>query len=251
MRQPAALKKLSLGWLVILGALTAAGSAFAEGRGVLGLQMSYAVDSSGKGRIEVLGVDAGGAAEKSGLQPGDSIVQIGGKRLDFASSLELYQANLFQAGTRVALGIEREGKQLELEVVPNRAEEQVRKVESFVAELERCQGDVACATGCSESKTVKKTTRADSAFVKTLETHADGLRLSLRPGGSRNEPELLMADRKLEYRGDFFLEDLVSELRPLLAKAERIDFELRRGPAGIAMKIVHPDPVRLQEGFQP
>jgi membrane-associated protease RseP (regulator of RpoE activity) len=248
MRRPAHLNR-GVRWLLLFGLLILASSVSAEGRGVLGMQMDYSVSPAGHGRIQVISVRTGSAAEKGGLQPGDIIVRVGGKTLPYSSSLELYRADLFRAGAKVELAIERAGRQLALTVTPDRAGEQVRQVESFVAELERCGGDVACATGCAETAERRSVPRIDSAFVKGLESQP--VRLTLHAGRLGNDPTLEMTSTRLDYRNDVFLADLVGELGPLLAKTERIEFELRRSPAGIGMKILHPDSSQLQPGGWP
>jgi regulator of sigma E protease len=72
----------------------------------------------GKPSIEprVEAVQAGSAAERAGIQPGDRIVSVSGTRVD--SFDELQRVVMLNAGSELALTVERGGQRLDLVAVP-------------------------------------------------------------------------------------------------------------------------------------
>jgi regulator of sigma E protease len=70
---------------------------------------------------QISSVNPGSPAEKAGLQPGDVVLAIGGKRVFTAE--DLVQAIRSRPGQATPIEIEREGKKLTLTVTPNAEEE--------------------------------------------------------------------------------------------------------------------------------
>lgn len=226
-------------WVVL--ALVAAGAVAEDSnRGVLGIDMDYTVDAAGKGRMTVLAIVPGSAAEKSGLQAGDVVVEVDNQSLLYPTSLDFYKSPLFPAGVPAELKVERSGQQILLTIVPDRSTDQLEKVSSHMAALERCKGDVACASGCADAPTVVRT---ESDFFKTLDAHPSSpIRLTLKPGPAGGSPILLSETGNVDYQSDIFLQSLVKDLSPLLGKVERVEVELRRSEQGFTIKYLYPEP---------
>jgi regulator of sigma E protease len=70
----------------------------------------------GRGPLTITEVQAGSPAENAGLQPGDVIVAADGRTFDVSRELTAYVRS--RAGSEVTLGIERDGKLIEVDVVP-------------------------------------------------------------------------------------------------------------------------------------
>ena len=189
--------------------------------GVLGVQMDYSVDAASGGQMQIFRVNPGSAAEAAGLRPGDLVVAVDGHPLRYKDSLAFYQADLFEAGKKVQLTVNRGKERLELDLVPAGGGSAAQVIERHMAALERCGGDVACATGCAEQPIV---TRQDSAFAKLLAT-LPGQEANLVLVRGTPQATLLIEGKPERYAGDPLLEQLVQGVLPLLDRVERVELK--------------------------
>jgi S1-C subfamily serine protease len=81
----------------------------------------YERTSSDRGEVLVQQIVPGGPAQRAGLAPGDRIVAFNDVAFDFADEYQYMRSlGVFESGRKLVLTIDRGGRELKVELVPER-----------------------------------------------------------------------------------------------------------------------------------
>ena len=124
---------------LVLSALTL--SALAEGpRAFWGFVTHYETSAAGRGEVHVKQVVPGSPADRAGVLAGDHILAFNGVTFVFPDEYEYMKAlAVFEKGRPVKLTLLRNGRELQLELVPGElSPQQQQGLASYMRQLETC-----------------------------------------------------------------------------------------------------------------